>query len=96
MGLPELSFWGIVLATLFLVVGWFGKVLITAIVFLVEPSWFELRRGSLARADVPQLRRGRSARPARVAAARACARATGATRAELSRSQRGSHLASTT
>jgi hypothetical protein len=41
IGLPELTFWGIVLATLFLVVGWFGKVLITAIVFLVEPSWFE-------------------------------------------------------
>jgi hypothetical protein len=41
VGLPELGFWGIVLATLFLVIGWFGKVLITAIVFLVEPSWFE-------------------------------------------------------
>jgi hypothetical protein len=24
VGLPELGFWGIVLATLFLVVGWFG------------------------------------------------------------------------
>lgn len=41
VGLPELGFWGIVLATLFLVIGWFGKVLITAIVFLVEPSWFD-------------------------------------------------------
>ena len=41
VGLPELAFWGIVLATLFLVVGWFGKVAITAIVFLVEPSWFD-------------------------------------------------------
>ena len=40
MGLPELGFWGIVLATLFLVVSWFGKVAITAIVFLVDPSWF--------------------------------------------------------
>jgi hypothetical protein len=40
VGLPELGFWGIVLATLFLVVGWAGKVLITAIVFLVDPSWF--------------------------------------------------------
>jgi hypothetical protein len=40
VGLPELGFWGIVLATLFLVVGWFGKVAITAIVFLIEPSWF--------------------------------------------------------
>ena len=41
VGLPELGFWGIVLATLFLVVSWFGKVLVTAIVFLVEPSWFD-------------------------------------------------------
>jgi hypothetical protein len=40
LGLPELGFWGIVLATLFLVVGWFGKVVITGIVFLVDPSWF--------------------------------------------------------
>ena len=40
VGLPELSFWGILLATLFLVVGWFGKVVIAAIVFLVDPSWF--------------------------------------------------------
>jgi hypothetical protein len=40
IGLPELGFWGILLATLFLVVAWFGKVVITAIVFLVEPSWF--------------------------------------------------------
>jgi hypothetical protein len=40
MGLPELGFWAIVLATLFLVVGWFGKVVIAAIVFLVDPSWF--------------------------------------------------------
>jgi hypothetical protein len=40
LGLPELGFWGIVFATLFLVVGWLGKVVITAIVFLVDPSWF--------------------------------------------------------
>jgi hypothetical protein len=40
LGLPELGFWGIVLATLFLVVAWLGKVVITAIVFLVDPSWF--------------------------------------------------------
>lgn len=40
LGLPELGFWGIVLATLFLVVGWFPKVVITAIVFLFDPSWF--------------------------------------------------------
>jgi hypothetical protein len=41
VGLPELGFWGIVLATLFLVIGWLGKVVITGVVFLVEPSWFE-------------------------------------------------------
>ncbi len=41
VGLPELGFWAIVLVTLFLVVGWFPKVVITGIVFLVEPSWFE-------------------------------------------------------
>jgi hypothetical protein len=40
IGLPELGFWGIVLATLFLVVGWFPKVVIAGIVFLVDPSWF--------------------------------------------------------
>jgi hypothetical protein len=41
VGLPELGFWGIVLATLFLVIGWAGKVLITGIVFLIDPSWFQ-------------------------------------------------------
>jgi hypothetical protein len=40
VGLPELGFWGIVLATLFLVAGWFGKVVIAGIVFLIDPSWF--------------------------------------------------------
>jgi hypothetical protein len=41
VGLPELGFWGIVLASLFLVLSWFGKVAITAVVFLFEPSWFQ-------------------------------------------------------
>lgn len=41
VGLPELGFWGIVLATLFLLVGWLGKLVITGVVFLVEPSWFD-------------------------------------------------------
>ncbi len=62
VGLPELGFWGIVLATLFLVVGFGGKVLIAGIVFLVDPDVVpRLGRGALARADVPQLRRGRPA-----------------------------------
>lgn len=41
VGLPELGFWGIVLAALFLAIGWLGKVVIAGIVFLAEPSWFE-------------------------------------------------------
>lgn len=41
VGLPELGFWGILLATLFLVAGWPGKVLLAGIVFLIDPSWFE-------------------------------------------------------
>ena len=41
VGLPELGFWGIVLATLFLAIGWLGKVVIAGIVFLAEPAWFE-------------------------------------------------------
>jgi hypothetical protein len=41
VGLPELGFWGIVLATLFLGLGWGGKMVITAIVFIVDPAWFD-------------------------------------------------------
>ena len=41
VGLPELGFWGIVLSTLFLVLAWFGKMVIVAIVFLVDPDWFQ-------------------------------------------------------
>ena len=40
IGLPELGFWGIVLATVFLVFSWFGKVVIAALVFIADPSWF--------------------------------------------------------
>jgi hypothetical protein len=40
IGLPELGFWGIVLATVFLVFSWFGKVVIAALVFIAVPSWF--------------------------------------------------------
>jgi hypothetical protein len=40
VGLPELGFWGILLATAFLVVGWPGKVLLGAVVFIADPSWF--------------------------------------------------------
>lgn len=41
VGLPELGFWAIVLASLFLAVGWFGKALITGIVFIVDPAWLD-------------------------------------------------------
>lgn len=41
VGLPELGFWGIVLATLFLIGGWLVKVGIAGIVFLVDPGWFQ-------------------------------------------------------
>jgi hypothetical protein len=40
VGLPELGFWGIVLAALFLGLDWAGKMLIVAIVFIVDPGWF--------------------------------------------------------
>jgi hypothetical protein len=40
VGLPELGFWGIVLAALFLGLDWFGKMVIVAIVFIVDPQWF--------------------------------------------------------
>jgi hypothetical protein len=40
VGLPELGFWGIVLATLFLVSSWFPKIVIAGLVFLIDPNWF--------------------------------------------------------
>jgi hypothetical protein len=41
IGLPELGLLATVLATLFLVIGWFGKVVLTGVVFLVDPSWLQ-------------------------------------------------------
>jgi hypothetical protein len=40
VGLPELGFWGLVLAALFLGLDWFGKMAIVAIVFIVDPGWY--------------------------------------------------------
>jgi len=40
VGLPEMGFWGIVLATAFLLVSWFGKLVIAGVIFVVDPSWF--------------------------------------------------------
>lgn len=39
VGLPRLGVWAILLATLFLVLGWFGKVAIAGVVFLIDPTW---------------------------------------------------------
>jgi hypothetical protein len=39
VGAGELSFWGIVLVALFLAVGGAGRIVIVAIVFLVDPHW---------------------------------------------------------
>jgi hypothetical protein len=39
VGAGELGFWGIVLLALFLAVGGAGRIVIVAIVFLVDPDW---------------------------------------------------------
>ncbi|MGH1489610.1 MAG: hypothetical protein ACRBK7_09485 [Acidimicrobiales bacterium] len=41
IGLPELGVMAILLATIFLVVGWFGKVVIAGILLLANPSWLQ-------------------------------------------------------
>ncbi len=41
VGIGELGFWAIVLATVFLVVDWSGKTIIAAIVMLVDPNWYQ-------------------------------------------------------
>ncbi len=40
VGAPELGFWGIVLAAIFLAIGLAGRIIIVAAVFLIDPSWF--------------------------------------------------------
>lgn len=40
IGLPELGFWGILLAAVFLLGGWLVKVVTAGLVFLIDPSWF--------------------------------------------------------
>jgi hypothetical protein len=39
VGAGELGFWGVVLVALFLAVGGAGRILIVAIVFLLDPHW---------------------------------------------------------
>ena len=41
IGVGELGFWAIVLATIFLVFDWFGKTVITGVVMLIDPGWFQ-------------------------------------------------------
>jgi ABC-type branched-subunit amino acid transport system permease subunit len=40
VGAPELGFWGIVLAAVFLAIGLAGRIVIVAAVFLINPDWF--------------------------------------------------------
>ena len=40
IGAPELGFWGIVLAAVFLAIGLAGRVIIVAAVFIIDPDWF--------------------------------------------------------
>jgi hypothetical protein len=40
IGAPELGFWGLVLAAIFLAVGLAGRIVIVAAVFLIDPRWF--------------------------------------------------------
>jgi hypothetical protein len=54
IGLPLLGFWPIVLISLFLVFGWFGKVLMVGFVFLSNPDWLADER--LMRWPEPTLR----------------------------------------
>jgi hypothetical protein len=39
IGAPELGFWGIVLLTLFLVSGFGGRLLLSILVWIVDPGW---------------------------------------------------------
>jgi hypothetical protein len=39
VGAGELGFWGLVLVALFLAVGLFGRAVIVAVIFLVDPHW---------------------------------------------------------
>ena len=39
IGLGDFGFWGIVLLALFLASGWLVRMVVVALVFLIEPSW---------------------------------------------------------
>lgn len=54
VGAGELGFWGLVLTALFLAVGLAGRVIIVAIVFLLDPAW--LHRSAHLHWPAPTLR----------------------------------------
>ncbi|HEY2790694.1 MAG TPA: hypothetical protein VGI72_14665 [Gaiellales bacterium] len=54
VGAGELGFWGLVLVAVFLAVGMAGRVLIVAVVFLVDPAW--LHRSATLHWPAPTLR----------------------------------------
>ena len=61
VGAGELGFWGIVLVAVFLAVGSAGRIVIVAVVFLLDPDWLHRsERAPLARADAAELRRDRA------------------------------------
>jgi hypothetical protein len=41
VGAPELGFWGFILVALFLALGLAGRAIIVALVFIIDPSWFQ-------------------------------------------------------
>ena len=61
VGAGELGFWGIVLVAVFLAVGGAGRIVIVAVVFLLDPGLAApIREPPLAGADVQELRRDRA------------------------------------
>jgi hypothetical protein len=54
VGAGELGFWGLVLTAVFLAVGLAGRVIIVAVVFLIDPSW--LHRSAHLHWPAPTLR----------------------------------------
>lgn len=54
VGAGELGFWGLVLVAVFLAVGLAGRVLIVAVVFLIDPAW--LHRSANLHWPAPTLR----------------------------------------
>ena len=62
VGAGELGFWGLVLVALFLAVGLAGRVIIVAVVFLIDPAW--LHRSATLHWPAPTLQELRRDLPA--------------------------------